>query len=169
VFRNVRVIAGWPRSGTVRRLYLEHLHRFDLKLKNLFGYDRWFKSGIHCCRNFKVGEMLGDTSDDLTYNLILMHNMSHAMERRSRPHWKLAAYGAPTVMDSFIVVSDSASSGDDEPMQRRRRYAIRTVISAVTEAGISDGTFYTPRRGGSVPGRAPNRDRALLQGAIDLD
>jgi hypothetical protein len=114
--------------------------------------------------------MLGDTSDDLTYNLILMHNnMSHAMERRSRPHWKLAAYGASTVMDSFIAVSDSASSGDDERMQRRRRYAIRTVMSAVTEAGISDGTSYTPRRGGSVPGRAPNRDRALLQGAIDLD
>jgi hypothetical protein len=113
--------------------------------------------------------MLGDTSDDLIYNFILMHSMAHAMERRSRPHWKLAAYRAPTVMDSFIAVSDSASSGDDERMQRRRRYAIHTVISAVTEADILDGTSYMPRRGSSVLGRAPNRDRALLQGAIDLD
>jgi 3-oxoacyl-(acyl-carrier-protein) synthase len=97
-------------------------------------------------REFIVVELLkwarcrATTSDDLTYDLILMHNMSHAMGRRSRPHWKLAAYGAPTVMDSFTAVSDSASSGDDERMQRCRRYAIRTVMSAVTEAGISDGT-----------------------------
>jgi hypothetical protein len=40
-------------------------------------------------------------------------------------------------MDTFTTVSDSASSGDDERMQRGRRYAIRTVMSAVTEAGIA--------------------------------
>jgi hypothetical protein len=74
------------------------------------------------------------------------------MGRRSRQHWKLAANGAPTVMDTFTAVSDSASSGDDERMQRRRHYAIRTVMSAVTEAGICYDTSYAHKRGGSVPG-----------------
>jgi hypothetical protein len=72
-------------------------------------------------------------------------------------------------MDTFITDSESASSGEDERMQQRRRYAIHTVMSAIAEAGMSDASSNTPRRGGSVPGRAPNRDRALLQGAIDLD
>jgi hypothetical protein len=72
-------------------------------------------------------------------------------------------------MDTFIRDSESASSGEDDRMQKRRRYAIHTVMSAIAEAGMSDASSYTPRRGGSVPGRAPNRDRALLQGAIDLD
>jgi hypothetical protein len=72
-------------------------------------------------------------------------------------------------MDIFIRDSDSASSGEDERMQQRRRYANRTVMSAIAEAGISDASSYTSSCGGSVPERAPNRDRALLQGAIDLD
>jgi hypothetical protein len=71
-------------------------------------------------------------------------------------------------MDTVIAVSDHSTSGDDERMQRRRCYAIHTVISAVTEAGLSDDTSYVPRRGGYVPERAPNRDRALLQGSIGL-
>jgi hypothetical protein len=81
----------------------------------------------------------------------------------------VAASGEPAVIGTFIMVSDSASSGEDERMQRRRRCAIRTVMSAVNEAGISDDSSDAPRRGGSVPGRAPNRDRALLQGAIEID
>jgi hypothetical protein len=43
-------------------------------------------------------------------------------------------------MDKFIEVSDSGSSGNDERMQRHRRYAIGTVMSVVIEAGISDDT-----------------------------
>jgi hypothetical protein len=69
-------------------------------------------------------------------------------------------------MNTCIRDIDSASSGDDERMQRRRQDAVRTVMSAVAEAGISYDSAYAPRRGGSVPGRAPNRDRALLQGEI---
>jgi hypothetical protein len=81
----------------------------------------------------------------------------------------VAASGEPAVIDTFIMVSDSASSGEDERMQCRRRCAIRTVMSAVNEVGISDDSSDASRRGGSVPGRAPNRDRALLQGAIEID
>jgi hypothetical protein len=61
-------------------------------------------------------------------------------------------------MDTVIGDYDSASSGEDERMQRRRRYANRTVLSAVAEAGISDNLSYAPRSSGFVPGQAPNRD-----------
>jgi hypothetical protein len=71
-------------------------------------------------------------------------------------------------MDLVIGDCDSASSVEDERIQRRRRYAIRTVLSAVAEVSMSDTSPFATRRGGSVPGRAPNRDRALLRGAIDL-
>jgi hypothetical protein len=87
---------------------------------------------------------------------------------RSRLPWHRAADGEATVMDIFIRDNDSASPGEDERMQRRRRYAIYTVMSSIAEAGISDASSYTPRHGGSVPWRAPNRDRALLQGTTDL-
>jgi hypothetical protein len=63
-------------------------------------------------------------------------------------------------MDTVTGDCDSASSGDDERMQRRRRGAILTVLFAVAEAGISETSSLEPRRGGFVPGRAPNRDRA---------
>jgi hypothetical protein len=65
-------------------------------------------------------------------------------------------------MDTVIGDCDSAYSGEDERMQRRRRYTIGTVTSAVAEAGICDNSSYAPRRSGSVPGRAPSRDRELL-------
>jgi hypothetical protein len=41
-------------------------------------------------------------------------------------------------MATVIGDCDSASSGEDDRMQRRRRYAIRTFLSAVAEAGISE-------------------------------
>jgi hypothetical protein len=54
-------------------------------------------------------------------------------------------------------------------------FAIRTVWSAVAE-GMSDNSSYAPRINGSVPGRAPRRDRELLheiesynKGAINVD
>jgi hypothetical protein len=65
-------------------------------------------------------------------------------------------------MDTVIGDCDSASSGEDERMQRHRRYAIPTVKSAVAEACISDNSSYAPRRRGSVPERAPSRDRQFL-------
>jgi hypothetical protein len=61
-------------------------------------------------------------------------------------------------MDTVIGDCDSASSGEDERMQRRRRYAIRTAMAAAAEAGISDNSSYAPRSSGSVPGQAPSRD-----------
>jgi hypothetical protein len=61
-------------------------------------------------------------------------------------------------METVIGECDSASSGEDERMQRRRQHAIRTVLSAVAEAGISDNSSYAPRSSGSVPGQAPSRD-----------
>jgi 3-oxoacyl-(acyl-carrier-protein) synthase len=61
-------------------------------------------------------------------------------------------------MDTVIGDCDSASSREDERMQRCRRYAIRTVLSAVAEAGISDNSSYAPRSSGAVPGQAPSRD-----------
>jgi 3-oxoacyl-(acyl-carrier-protein) synthase len=66
-------------------------------------------------------------------------------------------------MDTVIGDCKSTSSGEDERMQRRLRFAIRTVMSAVAEAGISDNS-YALRCSGSVPGRAPKRDCKLLQG-----
>jgi 3-oxoacyl-(acyl-carrier-protein) synthase len=54
-------------------------------------------------------------------------------------------------MDTVIGDCDSASFGEDERMQRGRRYAIRTVMSAVAEAGMSDNSSYPLRRSGSVP------------------
>jgi hypothetical protein len=65
-------------------------------------------------------------------------------------------------MDTVTGDFDSALSGEDERMQWRRRYATRTALSAVVEAGVSDNSSYAPRRSGSVPGRAPSRDRELL-------
>jgi hypothetical protein len=61
-------------------------------------------------------------------------------------------------MDTAIADCDSASSGEDERMQRCRRFAIPTVLSAVAEAGISDNSPYARRSSGSVPGQAPSRD-----------
>jgi hypothetical protein len=61
-------------------------------------------------------------------------------------------------MDTVAGDYDSASSGEGERMQRRRRYAIRTVVPAVAEAGISDNLSYAPRSSGSAPGQAPSRD-----------
>jgi hypothetical protein len=45
-----------------------------------------------------------------------------------------------TASSCCTVIGDcySASFGEDERMQRPRRYAIRTVLSAVAEAGISE-------------------------------
>jgi hypothetical protein len=61
-------------------------------------------------------------------------------------------------MDTVIGDSDSASSGENERMQQCRRFAIRTVLSAVAEAGISDNSPHAPSSSGSVPGKAPSRD-----------
>jgi 3-oxoacyl-(acyl-carrier-protein) synthase len=61
-------------------------------------------------------------------------------------------------MDLVIGDCDSASSGEDERMQRCQRFAIRTVLAAVAEAGISDNSPHAPRSSGSVPGQAPSRD-----------
>ena len=53
--------------------------------------------------------------------------------------------------------------------QWRRHYAICIVMSSVTGAGKFDYTSYAPRRWEFVPGRAPNRDGALIKGLIDMD
>jgi hypothetical protein len=47
-------------------------------------------------------------------------------------------------MDIFAGECDSASSGEDERMQRRRRCVIRTVMSTVAEADIFDASPYAP-------------------------
>jgi hypothetical protein len=67
-------------------------------------------------------------------------------------------------MDTVIGDCDSASSGEDERMQRRRRYAIRTAMAAAAEAGISDNSSYAPRSSRSVPGQA-----LLMFAALNVD
>jgi hypothetical protein len=54
-------------------------------------------------------------------------------------------------------------------MQRRRRYAIRTVMSAVAEAGISENSSYAPGSSGSIPGRLPAEIESYCKGAITVD
>jgi hypothetical protein len=73
-------------------------------------------------------------------------------------------------MNPFITPSswgsESSSSGEDERRRRRRKVVSCAITSALAEASASPDA---PMRGGSRPGRAPNRDRALCQGAVDLD
>jgi hypothetical protein len=59
-------------------------------------------------------------------------------------------------MDTDIGDCPSASSGEDERIQRLRWYAIRTAMSPVAQGVVSDTPFYAPRRGGSVTSRAAN-------------
>jgi hypothetical protein len=72
-------------------------------------------------------------------------------------------------MDTVIGDCDSASSGEDERKQRLRRYALRTVMSAVAEAGISDNSPHAPRSSGSVPGRLQAEIESYYKGSINVD
>jgi 3-oxoacyl-(acyl-carrier-protein) synthase len=58
-------------------------------------------------------------------------------------------------MDAVIGDCHSASSSDDDRMHRRRRYAIRTVMSAVAEAGLSDTSSYAPSETAPSLGELP--------------
>ena len=62
--------------------------------------------------------------------------------------------------------SDSSSSGEEERRQRRRKIVTYTATSALA---VVSRSLDARRRGGSFPGKSPNRDRALSQGAIELD
>jgi Plant transposon protein len=61
---------------------------------------------------------------------------------------------------------DSSSSGEDERRKRRRKIVTYTAASALAEVNTS---LDARTRGGSRPGKSPNRDRAICQGAIELD
>jgi hypothetical protein len=82
----------------------------------------------------------------------------------------LPAAQVPVVMNPFIRPcpwdSDSSSSGEDERRKRRRKIVTYAAMSALAEVNTS---LDARTRGGSRPGKSPNRDRALCQGAIELD
>jgi hypothetical protein len=65
-------------------------------------------------------------------------------------------------------VSSSSSSDSDEECRLRFRRCAAAIATAVAEAEASVA-IDAPRRGGSLPGKAKNRDNGIAEGAERID
>jgi hypothetical protein len=102
--------------------------------------------------------------------ILYISSQSQVFEQHRRPCHSPSSAAVTVVMNPCITPSawgsESSSSGEDERRRRRRKIVSCAITSALAEASASPDA---PMRGGPRPIRAPNRDRALCEGAVDLD
>jgi Plant transposon protein len=80
----------------------------------------------------------------------------------------LAVAIGPTTDPMEWSVSSSSSSDSDEECRLRFRSCAAAIVTAVAGAEASD-TIDARRRGGSLPGKAKNRDNGIAEGAERID